>query len=53
MKGKKAFGNYDKNKTENINQHHLSDSGFVSPIPGKRNLYWQFEHHCTAWLLKP
>lgn len=25
----KVFGNNDKNKTENINQHRLIDSGFV------------------------
>jgi hypothetical protein len=53
MKGKKAFGNYDKNKTENINQHHLSDLDFVLIIQEKQNLYWQHVHHCTAWQLKP
>jgi len=53
MKGMKGFGNNDKNKTGNINQHHLPDSGSVLSVLWKQNLYWQYEHHCTAWLLKP
>jgi len=53
MKGKKVFGNNDKNKKENINQHRLSDLDFVLIIPEKQNLYWQHEHHCMVRLLKP
>ncbi len=53
MKGKKVFGNNYKNKTENINQLRLIDSGFVLIIPEKQNLYWQHVHHCMVRLLKP
>jgi len=48
-----VFDNNDKNKTGNINQYRLIDSGFVQIIPEKQNFYWQNEHHRTAWLLKP
>ncbi|RCW39050.1 hypothetical protein DFO77_102205 [Marinilabilia salmonicolor] len=53
MKEKKVFGNNDKNKTGNINQHRLSDLDFVLIIQEKQNLYWQHVHHCMVWLLKP
>lgn len=49
----KVFGNNDKNKTGNINQHYLCDFGFVLIIQEKQNLYWQHVHHCMVWLLKP
>lgn len=33
MKGKKVFGNNDKNKRGYINQHHWFDLRFVLTIP--------------------
>lgn len=51
--GKKVFGNNDKNKKGNINQHHLCDYGFALIIRRKHDLNQQYEYHRMAWLLKP
>ncbi|SMO93887.1 hypothetical protein SAMN06265379_1219 [Saccharicrinis carchari] len=53
MKGKKVFGNNDKNKKGNINLNHLPDYGFVLRIRKKQDLNQQYAYHRMAWLLKP
>ncbi len=53
MKGKKVFGNNDKNKKGNINLNHLPDYGFVLIIQNKQDLNQQCAYHRKAWLLKP